>query len=86
MAMAMAMAMAMLLFLFFFVFYTCFLFHCFEAEGVGKEGLVCSLFLLLDCKKWVFANFGSSVSSTVGILNSDEVLMRSPDLNIPGSQ
>lgn len=59
---------------------TCLLLHLAQPERVRHEGLICRLLLLFDCEEGVFADLGSHIAGSVGILSSDEVPMRSTEL------
>ena len=56
------------------------LFHRLEPQRVRHQCLICRLLLLLDREKRIFADLGSNVSCIIGVLDRNEVLMRSTEL------
>lgn len=54
--------------------------HLAQTKGVRHERLISSLLLLLDCEERVFTNLGSGITSGVGVLSGDEVLVRRANL------
>lgn len=73
-------AFLFLLFLLVLVFDPGFLLHGLQPERVFHQLLQSRLFLLLDSKQWVLPDLCCGVSSVVGILNGNEVLVRSANL------
>jgi hypothetical protein len=55
----------------------------FQAKRVIPQSLHSCLLLLHNSKKRIFANFGSNVTSGVGVLNRNEVLVRGTELRDP---
>lgn len=52
-----------------------------KTKGIGHQCLVGSLFLLLHHKQRILANFRGDISDSVGILDGDETLVRSSQLD-----
>jgi hypothetical protein len=59
---------------------SCSLLQLFEAQRVLLDRMYGSGLLLHYGKQGVFSNFGCNVTSSVGILHGDEVLVRGTDL------
>lgn len=78
---AMFVLLLLLVFLLLLRFNTIALLHLAEAERVSHEGLVRRLLLLLDGKKWILADLRRSIPRGVGVLSSNEVLVRGPNLS-----
>ena len=51
-----------------------------QSQWVRHEGLVSSLFLLLDSEQGIFPDFGGGIPRSICKLRGDEVLVRSADL------
>ena len=79
-------SMFMLFFLFLSVLFvflrlnTVLLLKLLELQRVRHQGLVSSLFLLLDSEQGVLSDLGGSISHSVCKLRGDEVLVRGTDL------
>ena len=58
------------------------LLHLAESKRVGHQGLIRSLFLLLDGEQGVVTNFGRGISSGIRILCGDEILVGSSNLAV----
>lgn len=51
-----------------------------QAKRVVCEGLECGLLLLFNCKKGILTDFGCNVTSIIGVLNGDKILVRRSEL------
>lgn len=70
----------LLLLLVFLRLYAIALLHFSETKGICHKRLVSGLLLLLDGEERILANFGSEVTSRVGILDGNEVFVGSANL------
>lgn len=63
------------------IFDTRLLLHGFQSKGISHKCLIRRLFLLFDSEEGILSNLRSGISSVVGILDSNEVLVGGTELN-----